>query len=372
MKPKRVVLSLAVMTLAWLATAALAQSPWPQEKANEWYSHHRWMVGCNFTPSTAINELEMWQADTFDSTTIDRELCWAEQIGFTEVRVFLQDLLVDQDASGFLKRMDKFLGIAQKHHIGVTFVLFDSCWNPYPHLGKQPAPAPFRHNSGWVQSPGEPLLEHPELFESRLKPYVQQVIRRFRDDKRIDMWDVFNEPDNMNDPAYIKEEPTDKKAMALILLQQTFDWAREVKPRQPLTSGVWRGNWADPEKYSPMERVQLQNSDVISFHCYGPLVDLKKCVEHLQRYHRPLICTEYMARPVGSTFDPNLKYMRDQRVGALNWGFVSGKTQTIYPWDSWRKAYNAEPSVWFHDIFRADGTPYQASEVDYIKSVTLQ
>lgn len=352
--------------------SASAQSRWPAEKANDWYSHHRWLVGCNYTPSTAINELEMWQADTFDPATIDRELGWAEQLGFTSVRVFLHNLLWEQDSKGFLNRMDQFLDIAHKHHIGVMFVLFDSCWNPYRHLGKQPAPRPHVHNSGWVQSPGKDALAHPEKFALLLKPYVQGVVGHFRNDDRIDAWDVFNEPDNMNDPAYIKEESPEKTDMSLILLQETFDWAREASPSQPITSAVWKGNWADPKELSATERVQLQNSDIITFHNYGPLRDLKKCVENLRRYGRPIVCTEYMARPAGSTFDPNLGYLHDQHVGAYNWGFVSGKTQTIYPWDSWTKTYTAEPRVWFHDVLRKDGTPYDEKEVAYIKSITLQ
>jgi hypothetical protein len=352
--------------------SSIAQSSWPVEKAGAWQAQHPWLVGCNFTPSTAINQLEMWQADTFDPKTIDRELGWAQEIGFNSVRVFLHNLLWQQDSKGFLKRMDQFLAIAHQHHIGVTFVIFDSCWNPYPKLGQQPEPKPFVHNSGWVQSPGEPLLQHPELFAVQLKPYVQGVIGHFKNDPRIDMWDVFNEPDNMNDPAYLKQEPADKKDMSLILLQQTFAWAREMNPSQPLTSGVWLGNWANPDRLSSMERVQLQNSDVISFHNYSPLPELKKCVENLRRYHRPIVCTEYMARPVGSTFDPNLGYLHDQHVGAYNWGFVSGKTQTIYPWDSWTKTYTAEPPFWFHDIFRSTGVPYSTKEVNYIESVTLQ
>jgi hypothetical protein len=346
-----------------------AQTPWPVAKADAWQTKHPWLVGCNLTPSTAINQLEMWQADTFDSATIDRELGWAEQIGFNSVRVFLHDLLWQQDSRGLLQRMDQFLSIAHKHHIGVTFVLFDSCWDPFPKLGKQRAPKPFVHNSGWVQSPGLERLQHPERF-AELKPYVQGVIGHFKNDPRIDMWDVFNEPDNHNDPAYVKFEPANKKDLTVILLQMTFAWAREMNPSQPLTSGVWQGNWADPAKLSTMETVQLQNSDVISFHNYSKLDDLKKCVENLRRYQRPIVCTEYMARPVGSTFDPNLKYLRDQKVGAYNWGFVSGKTQTIYPWDSWTKTYTAEPPLWFHDIFHTDGTPYDEKEVAYIKSVT--
>jgi hypothetical protein len=363
----------AILFGAFLLAGAnvFAQSPWTPEQAHEWYGKRPPLVGCNFTPSTAINQLEMWQADTFDPVTIDRELGWAEQIGFTSVRVFLHNLLWQQDSKGFLKRMDRFLEIAHQHHIGAVFVLFDSCWDPNPTLGKQREPRPFVHNSGWVQSPGIEMLAHPERFEE-LKPYVEGVVGHFRNDPRVDFWDVFNEPDNGNDTAYGKIELTGKNEMTLILLQEAFAWAREAKPSQPLSSGVWRGDWAQPEKLSPTERVQLQNSDVITFHNYGPLAGLEKCVEHLRRYQRPIICTEYMARPVGSRFDPNLKYMCDQHVGAYNWGFVSGKTQTIYPWDSWSKTYTAEPPVWFHDIFRADGTPYDPKEVSYIKSVTLK
>ena len=362
---------LLVAGMLMATVSALAQERWLPEKADDWYTQRGWLVGCNFTPSTAINQLEMWQSDTFDPVTIDRELGWAQEIGFNSVRVFLHNLLWQQDPKGFLKRMDQFLGIAHKHHIGVTFVIFDSCWNPFPKSGRQPGPKPFVHNSGWVQSPGREILDHPETF-SELKPYVQGVIGHFRNDSRVDMWDVFNEPDNDNNSSYGKFESKNKNDMTLILLQETFDWAREMKPSQPLTSAVWLGNWANPEKLSSIERVQLQNSDVVSFHNYSSLPELKEFVEHLRRYNRPLVCTEYMARPVGSTFDPNLKYLHDQNVGAYNWGFVSGKTQTIYPWDSWGKTYTAEPPVWFHDIFRSNGVPYNAKEIDFIKSVTLK
>ena len=205
-----------------------------------------------------------------------------------------------------------------------------------------------------------------------LKPYVQGVVGHFRKDKRIAFWDVYNEPDNLNDPAYRKIEPPGKTAAALALLQKTFTWAREMKPTQPLSSAVWLPAWADPAKLSATEQVQLGESDIITFHCYSPLDEVKHCVQNLRRYNRPIICSEYMARPVGSTFNPNLGFFQEQNVGAFNWGFVSGKTQTIYPWDSWSKAYTREPPVWFHDIFRADGTPYLPAEVAYIRHCTRE
>lgn len=344
------------------------RAQWTTEQANAWSAKQRWLVGCNFTPSSAINQLEMWQADTWDPATIDRELGWAQDLGFTSVRVFLHDLLWQQDRAGFLKRMDQFLAMADKHKIGVMFVLFDGVWDPFPKAGKQRDPVPHRHNSGWVQSPGADILRDPAKQDA-LKDYVQGVVGHFRNDRRVVVWDVFNEPDNPV-PQYRNVELPNKAEMALMLLKKTFTWAREVGPSQPLTCGVWIGNWSDESRLSAMERCQLEESDVISFHSYAKLDEVKKCVASLNRYHRPILCTEYMARPQGSTFDPVLGYLQEQKVGAYNWGFVDGKTQTIYPWDSWEKTYTAEPSPWFHDILRRDGTAYDAKEVDYIKSVT--
>src|SRR4051794_2387715 len=304
-----------VMLFALLATlplgAAAATRQWTPEQAQEWYEKQPWLVGCNFGPSNAVNQLEMWQPDTFDLKTIDRELGWAEGLGFTSVRVFLHHLLWEQDADGLLKRMDQFLAVAAKHKIGVMFVLFDSVWDPSPRLGKQREPKPGLHNSGWVQSPGIKDLQDKARW-GILEAYVKGVVGRFHKDDRVDCWDLFNEPDNTNDNSYgekgsKKELDKEKKhALSLELLNKTFSWAREASPTQPLTSGVWRGDWSGDATLTPMEKAQLDNSDVISFHSYDPMEELKKRVEHLRRYKRPLLCTEYMARPRGSAFDPML------------------------------------------------------------------
>ena len=363
------VLLVCLATMQGSSAAADTPGPWPTARAEQWQQSHKWLVGCNFSPSYAINELEMWQADTFDTVVIDRELGWAESLGFNSVRVFLHNMLWDQDSKGFLKRMDTFLGLADKHHIGVMFVLFDSCWDPFPKLGKQREPRPFVHNSGWVQAPGQEILKDPARYDS-LKPYVVGVLRRFRRDRRVQAWDLFNEADNTNGNSYGKVELADKPALALELLKKVVGWTREAAPAQPSTVCVWFGDWDDPAKLTPMQKFSLDNSDVISFHNYGPVADLKKHIEQLRRFHRPILCTEYMARPNGSPFDPNLGFMKSQGVAAYNWGFVSGKTQTIYPWDSWQKTYTGEPPVWFHDLFRSDGTAYRPEETAYIRSVT--
>jgi hypothetical protein len=364
----------ALAVLPWSCPPALAAppaepGPWPAAKAEAWAREHPWLVGCNFAPSTAINQLEMWQAGTFDLPTIDRELGWAEGLGFNSVRVFLHHLLWEQDAQRFLSRIDQFLAAADRHKVGVMFVLLDSVWDPFPHLGKQHAPRPGLHNSGWVQSPGLVILRNPDRHDE-LKGYVTGVVGHFRSDRRVHAWDLFNEPDNPNRSSYGRFEPANKPELALALLKKEFAWARSVDPSQPLTAGVWVGDLTNPDRLTPINRYMLEQSDVISFHNYKPLPEMKRDIEALKRYGRPLLCTEYMARPAGSRFDPILAYLKSEHVAAYNWGFVAGKTQTIYAWDSWQKPYPDEPPVWFHDIFRPDGTPYNSQEVEYIRGVT--
>jgi hypothetical protein len=363
------------LLLFWVGAEAPSQTKganperWSKDKANAWYGKLPWLVGCNFIPSTAINQLEMWQADTFDPKTIDRELGWAQGLGFNSVRVFLHHLLWQQDRDGLLRRVDQFLDLADKHRIGVVFVPLDSVWDPFPKLGKQREPKKGVHNSGWVQSPGLEIFKDPTRHDE-LRPYVQGLIRHYRTDRRVHAWDLLNEPENTNQGSYGQHEPKNKAELALALLKKVFAWAREVNPSQPLTAGVWAGEWREGKGLSAVNRFMLEESDVISFHCYGKLQEMRRRVEDLKRLGRPLLCTEYMARPHGSTFDPILGYLKVQKVAAYNWGFVAGKSQTIYPWDSWRKPYAAEPKVWFHDIFRADGTPFDAKEVATIKGIT--
>ena len=342
---------------------------WTKEQANAWYAKQGWLVGCDFVPGTAINQLEMWQAATFDTATINRELGWAASLGMNTVRVYLHDLLYQQDAEGFLQRMDAFLQIASRHHIKPLFVLFDSVWDPYPKLGTQREPKPGVHNSGWVQNPGkEALLDSTQY--PRLETYVKAVVGKFASDDRVLGWDVWNEPENMNNEYYRKMEPPNKADIVLVLLKEAFEWARSVNPQQPLTAGLWSGDWSAPEKLKPIETLMVEQSDVISFHNYDNAASFEKNILELQRYGRPILCTEYMARGNNSTFEGSLPIAKKYNVAAYNWGLVDGKSQTIYPWDSWKKAYPAEPEVWFHDIFRKDGTPYRKAETDLIKKLT--
>jgi hypothetical protein len=353
-----------------LAPVLVAQVRWTEDQANFWYGKQPWPVGADFLPSTAINQLEMWQADTFDTATIDRELGWAEGVGMNTMRVFLHNLLWEQDAKGFQQRIDTFLTIAAKHHIRPIFVLFDSCWDPNPKLGPQHPPIPGVHNSGWVQAPGSEVLSDKAQYP-RLEKYVKGVVGAFANDQRILAWDVWNEPDNINDSSYGKSDPRAKGEIILALLPKVFEWARSVQPAQPLTSGIWRGDWSSLDAMPPAAKIQIEQSDVISFHDYGWPEIFEAHVKMLQLFHRPLFCTEYMARGVGSTFDTVLPIAKKYHVAAINWGLVAGKSQTYLPWDSWQRPYVLEqPPVWFHDVFRADGTPYREHEVELIRQLT--
>lgn len=362
-----------LLSVLCAATISFGQAPsgsnrWTEQAANDWYTRQPWLVGANYVPSDAINQLEMFQEPTFNPSLNDRELGLAESIGMNTMRVFLQDQLWQQDPKGFVRRLDAFLTIASRHHIRPILVLFDSCWEPNPHLGPQHPPIPGVHNSGWVQSPGGRELSDPS-YEPKLKEYVVGVVSAFAKDDRVLAWDIWNEPDNTNGNRF--GEPKDKVKLVEAMLPKAFAWARSAHPTQPLTSGVWAGNWSDPAKESPVTKIQLAESDVISFHNYGWPEEFEARVKSLQPLHRPIICTEYMARGSGSTFDTILPLAKKLNVAAINWGLVAGKTQTYLPWDSWQHPYMlSQPTVWFHEVFRHDDTPYRQREVDLIHQLT--
>jgi hypothetical protein len=353
-------------------SALSAQSTrWTEAKANAWYLQQPWLVGANYVPSDAINQLEMFQADTWNPTLNDKELGLAESVGMNTMRVFLQDQLWSQDPAGFTRRLNEFLALCSKHHIKPMFVLFDSCWDPDPKLGPQHPPIPGVHNSGWVQSPGRRGLSDP-AYMPRLKQYVQGVIGTFANDPRILAWDLWNEPDNTN-TVYASTEDPHKTSDVNHLLPLVFAWARESKPTQPLTSGVWAGDWSHPDKESETTKIQLRESDIVTFHNYDWPEGFEARIQELTALHRPILCTEYMARGAGSTFDTILPIAKRLHIAVINWGLVAGKTQTYLPWDSWQRPYvDIQPTIWFHDVFRSNDTPYRDRETTLLRELTGQ
>lgn len=326
---------------------------WTVEKANQWYAGHQWISGANFIPSTAVNQLEMWQAQTFDPATIDKELGWAEGLGFNTMRVFLHSVAWKEDPSGFKKRVNEYLTIANRHHIQTIFVFFDDCWNKVPKAGRQPDPKPGIHNSGWVQDPGQPASADPANYPA-LEKYVKDVLKAFGKDKRILLWDLYNEPGNSN-----------KGESSMPLLKEVFLWARAAAPSQPVSSGIWK--W-DLEQ---LNQFQISHSDIVTYHDYTTEPEHLKTVQFLKLTGRPLICTEYMARRNNSRFTNVMPMLKKENVGAINWGLVAGKTNTIYAWDM-PLPNGEEPKEWFHDIFKKDGTAYKSDETAIIKKLNQE
>ncbi|MGB3481863.1 MAG: 1,4-beta-xylanase [Mycobacterium sp.] len=353
--------------LTFAPSSAAEPVRWTADRAHRWYRGQGWLVGANYITSNAVNQLEMFQPNSFDPWRIDRELQVAEQIGLNTVRVFLHDQLWMQDRRGFLQRLSQFVDIAARHHIKPLFVFFDSCWDPLPRLGRQRAPRPGIHNSGWVQSPGAERLGD-RLYRVALREYVVGVLRRFRADDRVLGWDLWNEPDN---PAsvYNRVERDDKLDLIADLLPQVFRWARAVDPIQPLTSGVWDGNW-DRSRRSVIAGIQLDNSDVITFHSYADPAGFAARLDELAPLGRPTLCTEYMARTLGSMVGGILPIAKRRQIGSYTWGLVAGKTQTYLPWDSWDRPYTGSQPEWFHDLVHPGGRPYRSGEIDTIRRLT--
>lgn len=346
---------------------------WSLSRAQDWYRRQPWRVGCNFTPSTAVNQLELWQAETFDTNTIDRELGWAAGLGMNAVRVYLHDLLWVDDAEGFLARIDRFLSLAAGHGLAVAFVLFDDCWHDDPQLGPQGAPLPGVHNSRWRMAPGARAVEDQSAWP-RLEAYVRGVVRRFGSDERVLFWDLYNEVGNRFMPAmaapawrrlpvhaavYVRHVL--RRSPSLDLMDAAFAWARAERPEQPLTAPVYY-------PFPRINRAVLAQSDVVTFHNYEPVPPLEALIARLQATGRPVLCTEWLSRTEGSLVHTHLPVFRREHVGCFCWGLVAGKTQTIYPWEA---VLEEEPDPWFHDLLRPDGTPYRTAEADFFRRLTV-
>lgn len=319
---------------------------WSNRRAQTWFSKQPWPLGFNYIPSTAINSTEMWQKETFDRATIEREMHAAHLAGFNCARVFLQYLVWEHDPSGLKTRMRSFMEIATRNHIRVVWVFFDDCTFSTvidPYLGKQPDVVPGEYANGWTPSPGEMRVLNEALWPG-LKRYVTDLISTFRSDQRILAWDLYNEPGNSN-----------MANKSLPLLKAVFTWARETVPSQPITSGVWSRSLADIDKFL------LKNSDIITFHNYGDRGAMTREIDDLAQQGRPLICTEWLARQNGSTPSNMLPILHERHVGGMIWGLVNGKTQTNYHWGS--KAGSAVPALWQHDVFRNDLSYYDPDEI---------
>jgi len=233
--------------------------------------------------------------------------------------------------------------------MSVIPVLFDDCAfaGMEPYLGEQHPPVPGVHNSGWTPSPGSSIADDPDK-ERYLHNYVQTIVGNFKSCKNIAAWDLYNEPGNNG-----------RGAMCLPLLTKAFDWAREAAPEQPLTAGIW--------EFKEYDLSFAELSDVVSYHDYAALDESEKKIAIIKKHNRPLLCTECLHRPAGNKFESHLPLYKREGIGFYNWGFVNGKTQTHFSWNTMNGGPDDAPAVWQHDIFYPDGVPYDENEIKLLK-----
>lgn len=338
-----------------LCSGAAGDEPslWPKEKAWQWYDGVAPIRGVNYVPSTAVNMLEWWQKETFDPATIDRELKWANECGYNSIRCNLSFEVWESDPEGLKARLDQFFAIAAKHKLTVMLCLFDDVnfAKANPVLGRQPEPVPGIHNSRWVPSPAPAKVTDRTAWPA-LEKYVKNIIGRFREDKRVLVWDLYNEPGNGG-----------LGGKSLPLVEAAFQWARAMKPVQPLTVGPCRLH------NSGMTKAMAELSDVVTFHNYSSVEALARNVAFYQKYQRPVICTETIRRQKGLDFAAVLPLFARNKVSWYNWGLVAGKQQTYLPWENKGLTINDH---WHWDMLWPDGRPYDPNEVKLIKNFKFE
>lgn len=350
---------------------------WSKEQAQAWYQQKGWLCGFNYLPSTAVNWTDIWQQETFDPETIDRELGWAADAGYNTLRINLPFIVWEHDRDGLLARIDHFLTLADRHGFSTMLTLMDDCGfsGDEPYLGPQKPPVPGVHNSQAAASPGRDRVCNDQDWP-QIERYIRDIVRAFRTDKRVLLWDLYNEPGNRGIfTTGTVEVFYDAKLeeSAHRLMRKAFEWVREEDPEQPLTVCAWRLPPEETGVHSythPLDKTALSLSDVVSFHAYTNTARMVAVLHHLQQLGRPLFCTEWLARHVGSTIEEQLPLMHVANVAPYQWGLVRGKTQTFLPWPVVMTSTTDYCRLWFHDVFEENGLPFAKAEMDLVRKLS--
>ena len=330
---------------------------WSAERAVEWYKTIITPFGCNFVTSSACNSTQMWQESDFDRELNRKEMRLAAAAGYNCLRIFLPYVVYRKEKQRFLARFDGFLSDADAYGLKCVPVLFDDC-GAAPVYGKQEDVRPFIHNGCWTACPGASDADDLETYD-KLKEYIQAAVGGFAHDKRVLFWDIFNEAGNSG-----------RGSKSIFLLEKAFEWAREMKPAQPLTAGAWALDYIADADVHKTDLKALELSDIVTFHLYTDGEKLSKVLERYSETGYPVVCTEWMARHFNSLFKDCLPVFKRFGAGCINWGLVNGATQTHFPW-GWDSS-KGEPEIWFHDVYKKDGIPYNTEEMTMMREYGAQ
>ena len=347
---------------------------WSKERAWEWYNSRPWIRGCNYMSADCVNRVDMWQALHFDKiyAQTEEELKIMQELGFNSVRLILEYVVWKEEHDSFLERFEKYLALYHKYGISCMIVLANDCMPPKTELWKMPYVGEQTYDIGYHggrkhsqhgrhEGPAPHYyFDDPELCEDYFR-MVTEIVTKYKDDPRILMWDLFNEPGNSR-----------REAITMPYLVRMFETVRAIDPIQPLSVAAW---WFDPDDFhtSEVNQYALDNSDIITYHNYGSYEEHIKVIKYLKSYGRPIINTEWLARITGNTVFDNFPLFYLENIGCYNWGFVAGKYQTYEPYEFHWQWYADDPKApidftkWFHDLIRPSGRPYDPRETELIK-----
>ena len=244
------------------------------------------------------NRVDQWQELGFEERfkTTEEELKLMQETGFNTVRLILEYVVWKEEHDGFMERFDRYLSLCAKYGMSCMIVLANDCMPPKTERWKMPYIGEQTYD--WGYHGGKSHSQHslhtepaPHFYlddgESR-KDYfkmVEEIVTKYKNDERICIWDIYNEP------GYGRRQD-----ITLPNLKSMFEIVRNINPSQPLTACVYR---IDGDENIPLDAAQqyaLDNSDIVSYHCYKEYSEHIKIIKRLKKEGRPLLNTEWLAR----------------------------------------------------------------------------
>lgn len=352
---------------------------WTKEQAWDWYNARPWVMGVNYVPAITLHGIELFQEDTHEEVmqSVRREFTLMQDVGINSVRVFLPFNVWYHDREKFFERMDRFLAELDAHGVTMMPVIFNDCVGfRKPDDVTPPRPGGWQHYdigchggqkadnafSGETRRVAWILWDEPE-WRPVLEEYERALIGRYRDDPRIYCWDLWNEPGNSN-----------RHDMSIPYLRRAFEIGRELDPIQPLTAAPW----SYPADYGvnpdadvePIQRVALDESDIVTFHNYECIERVRNVIAGIEREGRPMLNTEWLNRVLDNMVQDNLPLYHEKRIGSYSWGLVAGKSQHFLPWDNLWSNRSLPLQRWQHDLFDTYHTAYDPEELAIMRRLS--
>ena len=349
---------------------------WTKEEAWKWYEAYPWIRGCNYMSADSANRVDQWQSLGFEERmkTTEEEFRLARETGFNSIRVLIEYVVWKEEHDGFLERFDRYLDLAAKYGLSVMVVLANDgmpAKGPdykLPYIGEQTYDWGYhggrKHSPHAVQTEPAPhfYLDDPVTREDYFR-MVSEIVRLHRTDERIIVWDVYNEAGHSN-----------RKEISIPNVKRMFELVRAEDPVQPLTACVCPRR-DEARELPEIEKICLENSDVISYHFYHNFQRHAEILKHLKAYGRPLFCTEWLCRCFHNNVADLFPLFYMEGIACYNWGFVAGKYQTYEPWELvWTNVENGtyddvhvDFTKWFHDLYRPNHRPYDPEEIGIIQ-----